>query len=110
MGKLRGYSSFGWVLSGPSGGSISPKESHMILFKSRTTLAKKIETAAHVAQARDLSSMHAPMFGLRACFNFFGQGSTSTIVLKHYGKSKSPWAETMFDQLFRCTRTTIDMR
>ena len=40
---------------------------------------KKIETTArmHVAQARDLSSMHAPiwpMFGLRACLNFFGQG------------------------------------
>ena len=28
-----------------------------------------------MAQARDLSSMHAPMFGLRACLNFFGQGS-----------------------------------
>ena len=30
-----------------------------------------------MAQARDLSSMHAPMFGLRACLNFFGQGSTT---------------------------------
>ena len=35
----------------------------------------------------------------------------STIVLKHYGRSKSPWAETRnVYQLFRCTRTTIDMR
>ena len=33
-----------------------------------------------MAQARDLSSMHAPMFmmfGLRACFNFFGQGTVT---------------------------------
>ena len=36
---------------------------------------KNWDNGAHVAQARDLSSMHAPMFGLRACFNFFGQGS-----------------------------------
>ena len=27
--------------------------------------------------ARDLSSMHAPVFGLRGCLNFFGQGSTT---------------------------------
>ena len=33
---------------------------------------KKIETTSpHVTQACDLSSMHAPMFGLRACLNFF---------------------------------------
>ena len=45
---------------------------------SSTTLAKKNwDNHAHVAQARDLSSMHAPMFGLRACFNFFGQCSSS---------------------------------
>ena len=36
---------------------------------------KNWDSRAHVAQARDLSSMHAPMFGLRACLNFFGQGS-----------------------------------
>ena len=36
---------------------------------------KNWDNRAHVAQARDLSSMHAPMFGFRACFNFFGQGS-----------------------------------
>ena len=38
---------------------------------------------AHVAQALDLSSMHAPLFGLRGCLNFFGQGiacSTNTTV------------------------------
>ena len=39
---------------------------------------KNWDNRAHVAQARDLSSMHAPMFGLRACLNFFGQGSTKT--------------------------------
>ena len=39
---------------------------------------KNWDNRAHVAQARDLSSMHAPMFGLRACLNFFGQGSTTT--------------------------------
>ena len=33
--------------------------------------------ARGVAQACDLSSMHAPMFGLRGCLNFFGQGSSS---------------------------------
>ena len=37
---------------------------------------KNWDNRAHVAQARDLSSMHAPMFGLRGCLNFFGQGST----------------------------------
>ena len=43
---------------------------------SSTTLAKKNrDNRAHVTQARVLSSMHAPMFGLRACLNFFGQGS-----------------------------------
>ena len=36
---------------------------------------KNWDNRAHVAQARDLSSMHASMFGLRACLNFFGQGS-----------------------------------
>ena len=36
---------------------------------------KNWNSRAHVTQARDLSSMHAPMFGLRACFNVFGQGS-----------------------------------
>ena len=37
---------------------------------------KNWDNSAHVAQARDLSSTHAPMIGLRACLNFFGQGST----------------------------------
>ena len=32
-----------------------------------------------MTQARDLSSMHAPMFGLRACLNFFGQGSRTVL-------------------------------
>ena len=35
-----------------------------------------------MAQARDLSSMYAPMFGLRACLNFFGQGSTTPLAKK----------------------------
>ena len=43
--------------------------------QSYTTLAKKNwDNRAHVAQARDLSSMHAPMFGLRGCLNFFWPG------------------------------------
>ena len=42
---------------------------------------KNWNSRAHVTQARDLSSMHAPMFGLRACFNFFGQGSRLTCAL-----------------------------
>ena len=49
-----------------------------------TTLAKKIGTATRQrAQARDLSSMHAPVVDVRACFNFFGQGSSknATVVL-----------------------------
>ena len=42
-----------------------------------TTLAKKIETGTRQrAQARDLSSMHAPVDDVRACFNFFGQSSS----------------------------------
>ena len=47
----------------------------MLLTKG-TTLAKKIGTATRQqAQARDLSSMHAPVVDVNACFNFFGQGS-----------------------------------
>ena len=43
-----------------------------------TTLAKKIETGTRQrAQVRDLSSMHAPVVDVRACFNFFGQGSST---------------------------------
>ena len=43
-----------------------------------TTLAKNIGTTrVCMTQARNLSSMHASMFGLRGCLNFFGQGSTS---------------------------------
>ena len=41
---------------------------------------KNWDNLAHVAQARDLSSMHAPMFGLRGCLNFFGQGSSNNAV------------------------------
>ena len=33
---------------------------------------------AHVAQARNLSSMHAPMFGLRGCLNFLARIVSST--------------------------------
>ena len=29
---------------------------------------------AHLAQASDLSSMHAPLLGLRGCLNFFWPG------------------------------------
>ena len=36
---------------------------------------KNWDNRAHVVQARDLSSIHAPMFGLRGCLNFFSQGS-----------------------------------
>ena len=35
-----------------------------------------LDNRVHVAEVRDLLSMHAPMFGVRACLNFFGQGST----------------------------------
>ena len=46
-----------------------------------TTLAKKIGTATRQrAQARDLSSMHALVVDVRACFNFFGQGSISMVT------------------------------
>ena len=42
---------------------------------------KKIETAVpRIAQACDLSSMHVPMFGPRACLNFFGQGSITKVM------------------------------
>ena len=41
---------------------------------------KNWDSRAHVAQARDLSSMYAPMFGLRACLNFFGQGRTVIVI------------------------------
>ena len=40
---------------------------------------KKLRNCLHVAQARDLSSMHAPMFGLRGCLNFFGKGSNNYV-------------------------------
>ena len=40
---------------------------------------KKWDNRAHVAQARDLSSLLAPMFGLRACLNVFGHGSTKLL-------------------------------
>ena len=45
--------------------------------RSRTSYPghKNWDNRAHVAQARDLSSMHAPMFGLRGCLNISGQGS-----------------------------------
>ena len=38
---------------------------------------KNWHNRAHATQARDLSSMHAPMFGLSGCLNFFGQGSST---------------------------------
>ena len=34
---------------------------------------KNWDNRVHVAQARDLSSMHVPMFGLRACLNFLAR-------------------------------------
>ena len=45
------------------------------------TLTKNWDNRAHVAQACDLSSMHASMFGLRACLNFFGHGKLSSFTL-----------------------------
>ena len=39
---------------------------------------KNWDNHVHVAQASDLSSMHTPMIGLRACLNFFGQGSSTS--------------------------------
>ena len=41
---------------------------------------KNWDSRAHVVQARDLSSMHAPMFGLRACLNFLAR-----VVCYRYG-------------------------
>ena len=55
-------------------------------FTSTTLARKNWDGRTHVAQARDLSSMHAPMFGLRGCLNFFGQGSNlrnSKILFVH---------------------------
>ena len=44
-------------------------------FTWNTTLAKKNwDNRTHVAQARDLSSMHAPMFGLACLSQFFWPG------------------------------------
>ena len=52
------------------------------------------------AQVRDLSSMHAPMFGLRACLNFFGQGSkikrkktTIEYFIRKTNKKRRDWSE-----------------
>ena len=44
-------------------------------------------------QARDLSSMHAPMFGLRACLYFFGQGSITVFFLLCATLSKFPYSK-----------------
>ena len=41
------------------------------------------------AHARDLSSMHAPMFGLRGCLNFFGQGSSYTSTYRKNASTES---------------------
>ena len=38
------------------------------------------DNRAHVAQARDLSSMHVPMFGLRACLNFLARVSRRHVL------------------------------
>ena len=43
---------------------------------------------AHVAQECDLLSMHAPMFGLRGCLNFFGQGSKT---VAHWATHSVHW-------------------
>ena len=75
---------------------------HVDLLTSTTLAKKNWNSRAHVAQARDLSSMHAPMFGLRACFNFFGQGSRctcrSTQVKIYTGliASTDLWPQEMF--------------
>ena len=45
---------------------------------------KKVETTARTSpQAHDLSSMHAPLFGLRGCLNFFGQPAVVLVNIKH---------------------------
>ena len=49
---------------------------------------KNGDNRAHVAQARDLSSMHAPMIGLRACLNFFGQGNITVLQLSDMSPSR----------------------
>ena len=36
------------------------------------TLPWPKDNRAHVTQARDILNMHAPVFGLRGCLNFFG--------------------------------------
>ena len=41
--------------------------------------AAGVLNGAHVVQAGNLSSMHAPMFGLRGCLNFFGQGTVESV-------------------------------
>ena len=54
---------------------------------------KNWDKRAHMAQVRDLSSMHAPMFGLCACLNFFGQGS-SFVHFKVVAAQKRVWNKT----------------
>ena len=44
-------------------------------------------------QARDLSSMHAPMCGVRACLYFFGQGSITVFFLLCATLSKFPYSK-----------------
>ena len=62
---------------------------------------KNCDSRAHVAQARDLSSMHAPMFGLCGCLNVFGQGSKSRerMLIDPWCKSRErmsldPWCKS----------------
>ena len=57
---------------------------------------KNWDNRAHMAQARDLSSMHAPMFGLRACLIFFGQGSSR----EQYNKGHHVFLYHFFSVLF----------
>ena len=47
-----------------------------------------------MAQARDLSSMHAPMFDLRACLKFFGQVSKKEIV-REVARSDKPYLRNL---------------
>ena len=55
--------------------------------------AKKIETTVRcgMERRRMISSTHAPMFGLRGCVNFFGQGSST---------GQHSWTPTFFFLIF----------
>ena len=50
---------------------------------------KNWDNRAHVAQARDLSSMHRLCLALRGCLNFFGQGSRYTSTYRKNASTES---------------------